>query len=93
MVEHSPLTAWNYRKFLFFKKHWQDVVNDKQLIMTANEFLGLGLQMCYKQLVFEHRNRIVHNTASYLKDIPTLDRQSEKGYVYKTISSALSSCS
>lgn len=83
VVEHSPLTAWNYRDFLFFKEHWQDVVNEKQLILTTNEFLGSGLQMFYKQLVFEQRNRIAHNTASYLKDIPTLDTLADKGYVYK----------
>lgn len=55
VIEHSPLTAWNYREFQFFKEHWQDVVNEKQLILTANEFLGSGLQMFYKQLVFEQR--------------------------------------
>lgn len=83
VVEHSPLTAWNYREYMFFKEHWQDVVNDKQLILSNNEFLGSGLQMFYKQLVFEQRNRIAHNTASYLKDIPTLDTLADKSYVYK----------
>lgn len=83
IVEHSPLTAWNYREFQFFKEHWEDVVNEKQLILTANEFLGSGLQMFYRQLVFEQRNRIAHNTASYLKDIPSLDTLADKGYVYK----------
>lgn len=83
VVEHSPLTAWNYREYMFFKEHWQDVVNDKQLILSINEFLGSGLQMFYKQLVFEQRNRIAHNTASYLKDIPTLDTLADKSYVYK----------
>lgn len=83
VVEHSPLTAWNYREYMFFKEHWQDVVNEKQLILTANEFLGSGLQKFYKQLVFEQRNRVAHNTASYLKDIPSLDTLADKGYVYK----------
>jgi hypothetical protein len=83
VVEHSPLTAWNYREFLFFKEHWQDVVNERQLILTGNEFLGSGLQMFYRLLVFEQRNRIAHNTASYMKDIPTLDTMADKGYVYK----------
>ena len=59
------------------------MVNEKQLILTTNEFLGSGLQMFYKQLVFEQRNRIAHNTASCLKDIPTLDTLADKGYVYK----------
>lgn len=83
VVEHSPLTAWNYREFLFFKEYWQDVVNERQLILTGNEFLGSGLQMFYRLLVFEQRNRIAHNTASYMKDIPTLDTMADKGYVYK----------
>lgn len=83
VVEHSPLTAWNYREFLFFKEHWQDVVNERQLILTGNEFLGSGLQMFYRLLVFEQRNRIAHNTASYMKDIPALDTMADKGYVYK----------
>lgn len=83
VVEHSPLTVWSNREFRFFKEHWQDVVNEKQLILSANEFLGSGLQMFYRQLVFEQRNRIAHNTASYLKDVPTLDTLADKGYVYK----------
>lgn len=83
MVEHSPLTVWNHREYLFFKEHWQDIVNGKQLNLTDNEFLGSGLQMYYQRLVFEHRNRIAHNTASYLKDVPTLDALADKGYVYK----------
>ena len=83
MVEHSPLTAWNYREFLFFKEHWNDVVNDKQLILSSNEFLGSALQEHYFHLVFEHRNRTAHNTASYLKDVPSLDTLSDESYVYK----------
>ena len=59
------------------------MVNEKQLILTANEFLGSGLQKFYRQLVFEQRNRIAHNTASYLKDVPTLDTLADEGYVYK----------
>lgn len=83
MIEHSPLTAWNYREFLFFKEHWQDVMNEKQLILSAKEFLESRLQMFYFQLVFEHRNRTAHNTGSYLKDVPTLDTLADKTYVYK----------
>ena len=59
------------------------MVNEKQLNLTANEFLGSGLQTFYLRLVFEHRNRIAHNTGSYLKDVPTLDTLADKGYVYK----------
>lgn len=83
LLEDSPLAVWNHREYLYFKEHWQDVLNGKQLNLTDNEFLGSGLQMCYHRLVFEHRNRIAHNTASYLKDVPTLDTLADKGYVFK----------
>ena len=83
LLEESPLAVWNHREYLFFKEHWQDVLNGKQLNLTDNEFLGSGLQMYYQHLVFEHRNRIAHNTASYLKDVPTLDTLADKEYVYK----------
>jgi len=83
LLEESPLAVWNHREYLFFKEHWQDVLNGKQLNLTDNEFLGSGLQMYYQRLVFEHRNRIAHNTASYLKDVPTLDTLADKEYVYK----------
>ena len=83
MMEHSPLTAWNYREYLFFKEHWQDVMSEKQLVLSDNEFLGSSLQGSYQQLVFEHRNRTAHNTASYMKDVPTLDTMADRGYVYK----------
>lgn len=83
MLEHSPLTTWNYREFLFFKAHWHDVVSGKQLNLTSNEFLEEGLQRFYQQLVFEHRNKTAHNTVSYMKDVPTLGTLSDKGYVYK----------
>lgn len=83
LLEDSPLAVWNHREYLYFKEHWQDVVNGKQLNLTDNDFLGSGLQMCYHRLVFEHRNRIAHNTASYLKDVPTLDTLADKGYVFK----------
>jgi len=83
MMEYSPLTAWNYREYLFFKEHWQDVMSDKQLILSDSEFLGSQLQGFYQQLVFEHRNRTAHNTASYMKDVPTLNTLADKGYVYR----------
>ena len=83
LIEHSPMAMWNHREYLFFKEHWQDVVNGKQLVLTDNEFLGSGLQKFYQQLVFVHRNQTAHNTASYLKDVPTLDALADKGYVYK----------
>ena len=83
ILEHSPLTAWNYREFMFFKEHWQDVVNDKQLLLKDKEFLGSKLQEDYTRIVFEHRNRTAHNTTSYMKDVPTLDTLSDPDYVYK----------
>lgn len=83
LLEHSPLTAWNYREFLFFKEHWHDVMNEKQLILSDKEFLGSALQENYLHLVFEHRNRTAHNTASYMKDVPSLNTLADKGYVYK----------
>lgn len=83
MLEHSPLTSWNYREYLFFKEHYLDVVNAKQLPLSFKEFLGSKLQDDYRRIVFEHRNRTAHNTASYLKDIPTLGILSDRGYVYK----------
>lgn len=83
VVEHSPLTAWNYREYQFFQDHWQDVVNDKQLVLSDNELFGPGLQEFYKQLVVKHRNRIAHNTASYQKDVPTLNTLADQSYVYK----------
>ena len=82
-MEHSPLTTWNYREYLFFKEHWTDVMSDKQLVLSDNEFLGSQLQGFYQQLVFEHRNRTAHNTASYMKDVPTLGAMADKGFVYK----------
>lgn len=82
-VEQSPLTAWNYREYLFFKDHWQDVLNEKQLILSNKEFLGSSLQEFYRQLVYVFRNRTAHNTASYMKDVPTLDTLADKDYVYK----------
>lgn len=83
VIENSPMTTWNHREYLFFKEHWQDVVNGKQLNLTDNEFLEARLQRFYQQLVFVHRNQTAHNTASYLKDVPTLDTLADKGYVYK----------
>lgn len=83
MLKGSPLTTWNYREFLFFKEHWMDVLNSRQLNLTSNEFLGARLQGYYQQLVFEHRNKTAHNTVSYMKDIPSLDTLADKGYVYK----------
>lgn len=83
MMEHSPLTAWNYREYLFFKEHWEEVMGEKQLVLSDNEFLGSRLQGFYQQLVFEHRNRIAHNTASYMKDMPSLGTMADKDYVYK----------
>ena len=83
MMEHSPLTAWNYREYLFFKEHWEEVMSEKQLILSDNEFLGSRLQGFYQQLVFEHRNRTAHNTASFMKDVPLLGTLADKGYVYK----------
>lgn len=82
MLDHSPLSVWNYREFLFFKEHWQDVLNSKHLNLTDNELLDSRLQGYYKELVFEHRNRTAHNTCSYQKDIPTLNSLADKGYVY-----------
>ena len=82
LVGHSPLTVWNHREFLFFKEHWNDVVNEKQLILSSNEFLGSALQESYLHLVFEHRNRTAHNTSSYMKDVPTLGTLANEGYVY-----------
>ena len=83
MLEHSPLTTWNYKEHIFFKEHWQHVLNSKQVIMSDKEFLGAKLQDYYQRLVFEHRNKTAHNTGSYLKDVPTLDTLADKGYVYK----------
>lgn len=83
VIEHSPMTTWNHRDYLFFKEYWQDVVNGKQLDLTDNEFLESRLQKFYQQLVFVHRNQTAHNTASYLKDVPTLDTLADKGYLYK----------
>lgn len=83
VIENSPMTTWNHREYLFFKEHWQDVVNGKQLNLTDNEFLEARLQRFYQQLVFVHRNQTAHNTASYLKDVPTLDTLADIGYVYK----------
>jgi hypothetical protein len=83
MLEHSPLTTWNYREYIFFKEHWQHVLNSKQVIMSDKEFLGAKLQDYYQRLVFEHRNKTAHNTGLYLKDVPTLDTLADKGYVYK----------
>lgn len=83
LLEHSPLSAWNQREYLFFKEHYLDVLNEKQLNLTAKEFLGGKLQNDYNRIVFDHRNRTAHNTASYLKDVPTLDTLADSGYVYK----------
>lgn len=83
MLKGSSLTTWNYREFLFFKEHWLDVLNGRQLNLTNNEFLGARLQCFYQQLVFEHRNKTAHNTVSYMKDVPTLGMMSDSGYVYK----------
>ena len=83
MLKGSSLTTWNYREFLFFKEHWLDVLNGRQLNLTNNEFLGARLQSFYQQLVFEHRNKTAHNTVSYMKDVPTLGTLADKGYVYK----------
>lgn len=83
IMKHSPLTTWNYREYQFFKDHWQDVMSDKQLVLSDNEFLGSRLQEFYQKLVFEHRNRTAHNTVSYIKDVPTLNTLADKGYVYK----------
>lgn len=83
LVGHSPLTMWNQREFLFFKDHWQDILNVKQLPLTDKELLGSGLQDDYNKIVFEHRNRTAHNTVSYLKDVPTLDVLADTYYVYR----------
>lgn len=83
VIEDSPLSFWNHREFLFFKERWKDVININQLILTENEFLGSSLQKYYLHLVYEHRNRIAHNTASYMKDVPTLDTLADKENVYK----------
>lgn len=82
-LEQSPLTAWNYREYLFFKEHYPDVLNVKQLELKPREFLGSKLQEDYYRIVFDHRNRSAHNTASYMKDVPTLDTLADKAYVYK----------
>ena len=82
LLEHSPLTAWNYREFLIFKEHWQDVLNSGQLLVKENELFASKLQGYYRRLVYEHRNKTAHNTASYVKDMPTLGVLSDKGNVY-----------
>lgn len=83
ILDHSPLTTWAHREYLFFKEHYLDVLDGKQLILTANELFGSKLQKDYGIIVYEHRNRTAHNTASYQKDIPTLDILSDSGYIYK----------
>ena len=83
ILEDSPLAIWNYREYLFFKEHYRDVLNVKQLMLSPKEFLGAKLQNDYHQIVYEHRNRTAHNTASYLKDVPTLDVQADSDNVYK----------
>lgn len=83
ILDYSPLTTWAYRDYLFFKDHYLDVLDGKQLSLTSNELFANKLQKDYERSVFEHRNRTAHNTASYLKDVPTLDSLSDSGYIYK----------
>lgn len=72
-IKDSILEKWSERDFIYSQIHKFDVLNDSSLPFSHKEMFSKDMQLYYKQMVYDHRNRCAHNLTSYQQDIPSLD--------------------
>lgn len=69
----STLSTYSSKKFIFFsQKARSEIIKTTQFLNNNNNLLENKLQEIYTSL-YNHRNRVAHNTFSYQNNLPTLD--------------------
>lgn len=75
----TNLSIWAQQDFNWFIAHHKNFIKIGHFANEKNL-----LESCLKyDLLYDHRNRLAHNTLSYQQNLPTLKTLADKNYIYE----------
>jgi hypothetical protein len=87
IFSNTNLLIWGQGAFNNYEGIWKNIDNKHFANENNNLFPeiknGISLKHIYVNHLYEHRNRIAHNTHSYRQNLPTLKTLINKNHIYE----------
>lgn len=79
-LNSSSLVIWKQHDYEFYKVKWKKMLS---MNYATNELFDKNLQVFYRTIVYDYRNRCAHNLTSYQNNLPTLKTLVEHSFDYE----------
>lgn len=87
IFSNTNLLIWGQGAFHKYQNIWNSIENKHFANENNNLFPeinnGISLKKIYAEHLYNHRNRVAHNTHSYQQNLPTLKTLINENYIYE----------